>query len=53
MGKIIGIEHVGSTSVKDLGSKPIIDIMAGVKDLRDVDEFIGSLSQIGYEFVLS
>lgn len=49
--KIIGIEHIGSTSVKGLGSKPIIDIMAGVKDLKDVDEFIEPLSQVGYEFV--
>ncbi|MFU8692695.1 GrpB family protein (plasmid) [Rossellomorea sp. FS2] len=49
--KIISIEHIGSTAVKGLGAKPIIDIMAGVKDLKDVDEFIEPLSQIGYEFV--
>jgi len=49
--KIIDIEHIGSTSVKELGAKPIIDIMGGVKDLKDVEEFIEPLNQIGYEFV--
>ncbi|HJB45607.1 MAG TPA: GrpB family protein [Candidatus Mediterraneibacter surreyensis] len=33
----IGIYHIGSTSVKNMASKPIIDIMPVVKDLSLVD----------------
>ena len=29
------IEHIGSTSVPDLPAKPIIDVMAGLADMRD------------------
>jgi GrpB-like predicted nucleotidyltransferase (UPF0157 family) len=50
-GKIISIEHIGSTSVKGLGAKPILDIMVGVNNLEEVDEFIEPLKRIGYEFV--
>lgn len=31
------IEHIGSTSVKDLSAKPIIDIMIGLKRPADLD----------------
>ncbi len=30
------VEHVGSTAVEGLGSKPIIDIMLGVERLTEV-----------------
>ncbi|MGG3798580.1 GrpB family protein [Metabacillus fastidiosus] len=49
--KVISIEHIGSTSVKGLGAKPILDIVIGVNDLEVVSEFIEPLKQIGYEFV--
>ncbi|WML39520.1 GrpB family protein [Neobacillus sp. OS1-2] len=48
-GKIISIEHIGSTSVNGLGAKPILDIAVGVNNLEDVDKFIEPLKQIGYE----
>ncbi|MGE7766046.1 GrpB family protein [Peribacillus sp. NPDC096540] len=47
----ICVEHIGSTSVKDLGAKPILDIMAGVQHLVEVEKFIEPLKTIGYEFV--
>jgi GrpB-like predicted nucleotidyltransferase (UPF0157 family) len=47
----ISIEHIGSTSVRGLGAKPIIDIMIGVYNLKEVDDFIELLSNIGYEHV--
>lgn len=31
------IEHIGSTSVEGLSAKPIIDIMIGVADNKDLD----------------
>lgn len=41
--KILGelaleIEHIGSTSIENLKSKPIIDIAVGVKSLKDFDK---------------
>lgn len=32
---ITTIEHVGSTAVPGLAAKPIIDLLVGVRDLRD------------------
>lgn len=49
--KAISIEHIGSTSIKGLGSKPIIDFMVGVEDITEVEEFIQSLASMGYEHV--
>lgn len=49
--KVLGIEHVGSTAVMGLGSKPIIDMMAGVHSLTDADQLLPLLREIGYEDV--
>ena len=48
---ILGVEHIGSTSLEGLGAKPIIDFMVGVCDLNQVVEFIEPLQQINYEHV--
>lgn len=32
------IEHIGSTAIKGMSAKPIIDIMVGVDDLQEVDK---------------
>ena len=50
-GKMITIEHIGSTSVYGLDAKPILDIAVAVPNLDDVNGFIEPLKQIGYEFV--
>jgi GrpB-like predicted nucleotidyltransferase (UPF0157 family) len=42
------IEHVGSTAVPGLSAKPIIDIMAPVKDLESSRLALGALQAIGY-----
>ncbi|MDF2038350.1 GrpB family protein [Cytobacillus oceanisediminis] len=49
--KVISIEHIGSTSVKGLAAKPIIDIALGVTELDAVIDFIEPLQKIGYVFV--
>lgn len=49
--KLIEIEHIGSTSINGLGSKPIIDIMAGVNDLNEVDPLVTPLRKIDFEYV--
>lgn len=43
--KPICVEHIGSTSVKGLAA-PILDIMAGVQHLDEVDKFIDPLKPL-------
>ena len=40
------IEHVGSTSVKGLSSKPIIDIAVGVDNLNSINKYINTLEKL-------
>ena len=40
--KIASIEHVGSTSIKNIKSKPIIDILIQTNDLEDFKKFTES-----------
>ncbi|MBD1382855.1 GrpB family protein [Metabacillus arenae] len=48
---LVGIQHIGSTSIKGLGAKPIIDIMAGVHDLANYKSLVEPLNSIDYEYV--
>lgn len=48
--RVIEIQHVGSTSIKGLKAKPIIDIAIGVRNLEDTLEFVDELEHNGYEF---
>lgn len=45
------IFHIGSTAVKGLKAKPIIDIMPVVRDIAAVDEKQGAFEGIGYEYL--
>lgn len=38
-GQYIAIEHVGSTSIKNIKSKPIIDILVTVEDLESFKQY--------------
>ena len=42
------IEHVGSTAVPGLAAKPIIDVMAPVRDLESSRAALVALSTVGY-----
>lgn len=46
--EFVAIEHVGSTAVPDQRSKPIIDMMAAVTSLQEVDGLLESLNKLGY-----
>jgi GrpB-like predicted nucleotidyltransferase (UPF0157 family) len=48
---LVAVEHIGSTSVRGLGAKPIIDIMAAVGRLDDARQLIEPLAALGYEYV--
>ena len=45
---IIGIEHVGSTSVKGMSAKPCIDIDVIISDYSMFDAVAAKLADIGY-----
>ena len=45
---IIGIEHVGSTSVEGMSAKPCIDIDVVIKDYSVFPEVVRRLEEIGY-----
>lgn len=47
----IATYHIGSTSVPGLAAKPIIDIMAAVRNLEKVDGVAEAFSKIGYEYL--
>lgn len=39
-------EHIGSTAVKGLPAKPIVDITIGVSSLNGIDKYLGMLSKL-------
>ena len=45
---IVGVEHVGSTSVEGLSAKPCIDIDVVIKDYRVFEAVVKKLGAIGY-----
>lgn len=47
----VAIHHIGSTAVKGLSAKPIIDIMPVVRDLTLVDSLAKDFEKIGYEYM--
>ena len=42
------LEHIGSTAVPGLDAKPIVDMMASVEHLEEIEGFRGVLSTLGY-----
>lgn len=47
---LLGIEHVGSTSVPGLAAKPVVDIMPGLRSLDDSPHIVGPLQKLGYQY---
>src|SRR5438105_4258587 len=45
------IEHIGSTSVKDLCAKPIIDILCGLEDFLIADDFVSEIVALNYDYI--
>jgi GrpB-like predicted nucleotidyltransferase (UPF0157 family) len=44
-----GIHHIGSTAIPGIAAKPIIDMIAGVRDLGDARGAFEPLVALGYE----
>jgi len=47
--EIIKFEHFGSTSVKGLKAKPVIDMMCIVNDIEKIDSFNNKMHSLGYD----
>ncbi|HWJ44367.1 MAG TPA: GrpB family protein [Gaiellaceae bacterium] len=47
--RVLQLDHVGSTSVRGLPAKPLIDINLVVADTTDEDAYVPPLEAIGYE----
>ncbi|WP_096187337.1 GrpB family protein [Evansella halocellulosilytica] len=47
---IIDIYHIGSTSIKHLSAKPIIDIAIEIKDFNDGENTVLELEKLGYSY---
>jgi GrpB-like predicted nucleotidyltransferase (UPF0157 family) len=43
-----GIEHIGSTAIPRIVAKPIIDMMAGVRNLEEARAAFGPLGDQSY-----
>jgi GrpB-like predicted nucleotidyltransferase (UPF0157 family) len=46
--EIVQIHHIGSTAIKGMFAKPIIDILAVVRNINNIDKFNDRMTQIGY-----
>jgi GrpB-like predicted nucleotidyltransferase (UPF0157 family) len=49
---VVGVEHVGSTSVPGLAAKPVIDIDLLIEDTGDESRYLPALERAGYRLVL-
>ncbi len=47
----LAVYHIGSTSVPGLAAKPVIDFMAAVRNLEQVDRVSEEFIRIGYEYL--
>jgi GrpB-like predicted nucleotidyltransferase (UPF0157 family) len=48
---VVAIEHIGSTAIPGLASKPVIDILIGLRSLDDAEKCIPKLIEHEYEYV--
>ncbi|WP_198147265.1 GrpB family protein [Gilvimarinus polysaccharolyticus] len=47
--RILAVEHIGSTSIKGMEAKPILDIMVGVEAVPHTDLILDDLIRVGYQ----
>jgi GrpB-like predicted nucleotidyltransferase (UPF0157 family) len=50
-GRVVAIEHIGSTSVPDLCAKPIVDVLVGLRELELTDDQIAAMERLGYDYL--
>lgn len=47
--RFVEIEHFGSTAIPGLSAKPVIDLLGGVLSMREADDLLAPLCDIGYD----
>lgn len=47
----LSIEHIGSTAVPGLDSKPTIDILITINDIAVVDSYVSKMESLGYKYL--
>src|SRR5581483_805492 len=47
---VAGVHHIGSTSVPGLAAKPVIDMLAGIRDLDKACAAFEPLTALGYGY---
>lgn len=47
---ILAVHHIGSTAIKHLSAKPIIDIAIEVKEFQDGEKCVRALETLGYSY---
>lgn len=47
---VVDIHHIGSTAVKGLSAKPIIDIAVEIKNFKDGQHCVTPLESLGYSY---
>jgi GrpB-like predicted nucleotidyltransferase (UPF0157 family) len=47
---ILDIQHIGSTAILGMPSKPIIDIAIGIRDFEEGFEMVPLMTELGYNF---
>ncbi len=47
----VELEHIGSTAIPNQQAKPIIDIMAAIHSLDELDDFLPALERLNYQLI--
>ncbi len=47
---VVEVRHIGSTAVPGLHAKPIIDMSAGIRNMKDAGKLVKPLAKLGYNF---
>jgi GrpB-like predicted nucleotidyltransferase (UPF0157 family) len=50
--RVLGLEHIGSTSVPGLAAKPVIDMLLVVADPADEQAYVPDLEAAGYQLAI-
>jgi len=46
----LSVEHIGSTSIRGIAAKPILDVMVGTPEFVTELPFVADLEALGYEY---
>lgn len=47
----VELEHIGSTAIPNQRAKPVIDIMAAIRSLEELDDFLPALNSLNYQLM--